>query len=466
MQIFGQVWLWSLGSFLLGVFFTWLLLVRPNRKRLIELEEANARPETVVLPKAGTEPTVHTPHQPQLQPQPQPSSSGGPGPNAADKFLDDLFETQKRSVPPLPSVSSPPAPLAAQPLAADPLPSRSAGVQDAFPVRSGAGDPLPVRPGSGDSLPVRPGAGEPLPVRPGPGDPLPVRSGGTGDPLPSRPVPPAAPAMPAPEPIQSRLESGPTAPPEPPLSGDHDTELSDTPFQRFTESTTVFVPPEIPRPPQVEPSGQDWFAKENEDPLAITDVEDDENVDEGGTIFTEHTTPIPADVIRSLDESQPPAPVAGVVPPQSAAELTQAMPPPARHGYDDHDDDDEPVAAAIDESPELEGGFSTPPQPLPAQVTPESAMSRGLFESIVPVSERGEAENGEAEEFVPPGPFGPGSAMPLPGGGSPAPEFNVKASVTALRYCTQDNPQFDRIVAEVWFRTPSDAERVGFRGLS
>ncbi|MFD1044733.1 hypothetical protein ACFQ1S_03560, partial [Kibdelosporangium lantanae] len=61
---------------------------------------------------------------------------------------------------------------------------------------------------------------------------------------------------------------------------------------------------------------------------------------------------------------------------------------------------------------------------------------------------------------------GPGSSMSLPGGGSPAPEFNVKASVTALRYCTKDNPQFDRIVAEVWFRTPSDAERVGFRVLS
>ncbi|MEV4317681.1 hypothetical protein [Actinocrispum sp. NPDC049592] len=459
MQIFGQVWLWSLGSFLLGVFFTWLLLVRPNRKRLIELEEANARPETVVLPKAGHEPTVHTPHQPQLQPQPQSSSSGGPGPNAADKFLDDLFETQKRSVPPLPSVSSPPAPLASQP-SADSHTTTRPGAGDSLP---GRGDSLPVRQGSGEPLPVRQAVADPLPVRQGSADPLPVRPGGTGDPLPVRPVPPVAAAMPAPEPIQSRLESGPTAPPEPPLSGgDHDTELSDNPFQRFTESTTVFVPPEIPRPPQVEPSGQDWFAKEDEDPHAITDVEDDENVDESGTIFTEHTTPIPADVIRSLDESQPPA----AAPPQSAAELTQAMPPPARHGYDDHDDDDEPAGAAIDESPELEGGFSTPPQPLPAQVTPESEMSRGLFESVVPVSERGAAEDSEDGEFVPPGPFGPGSAMPLPGGGSPAPEFNVKASVTALRYCTQDNPQFDRIVAEVWFRTPSDAERVGFRVLS
>ncbi|GAB3911050.1 hypothetical protein GCM10029964_116020 [Kibdelosporangium lantanae] len=89
---------------------------------------------------------------------------------------------------------------------------------------------------------------------------------------------------------------------------------------------------------------------------------------------------------------------------------------------------------------------------------------RSLFEPVIPVADQGSA--GQPGEFVPPGPFGPGSAMPLPGGGSPAPEFNVKASVTALRYCTKDNPQFDRIVAEVWFRTPSDAERVGFRVLS
>jgi hypothetical protein len=165
---------------------------------------------------------------------------------------------------------------------------------------------------------------------------------------------------------------------------------------------------------------------------------------------------------------------------QAPAELTQTMPPPARHGYDDHDDEDfEPAAehlqelsAPVEQPPVVYAGESfvaheyEPERPSQArrEVTPETEMGRSLFEPVVPVPEQdGAEENGE---FVPPGPFGPGSAMPLPGGGSPAPEFNVKASVTALRYCTQDNPQFDRIVAEVWFRTPSDAERVGFRVLS
>ncbi|OQO91000.1 hypothetical protein B1813_15990 [Saccharomonospora piscinae] len=70
------------------------------------------------------------------------------------------------------------------------------------------------------------------------------------------------------------------------------------------------------------------------------------------------------------------------------------------------------------------------------------------------------------EGALPPGPFGPGSAMPKPGGERPSEDFTVKASVTALRYCAEGSEQYPRMVAEVWFRTPADAERVGFRPLS
>jgi hypothetical protein len=56
--------------------------------------------------------------------------------------------------------------------------------------------------------------------------------------------------------------------------------------------------------------------------------------------------------------------------------------------------------------------------------------------------------------------------MPRPGGGRPGDGFEVKASVTALRYCTEESAQFPKMVAEVWFRTAEDAERVGFRPLS
>lgn len=87
---------------------------------------------------------------------------------------------------------------------------------------------------------------------------------------------------------------------------------------------------------------------------------------------------------------------------------------------------------------------------------PAVRPSGGQAESVPPARTRSPGS-------VPPGPFGPASAMPRPGGGRPADEFTVKASVAALRYCTEDSPQFARMVAEVWFRTPADAERVGFR---
>jgi hypothetical protein len=112
---------------------------------------------------------------------------------------------------------------------------------------------------------------------------------------------------------------------------------------------------------------------------------------------------------------------------------------------------------------------SATPEPVSAATEDQPAEAqRSLFEPIVPAADEGNAtpppphrlrqESGGGR-----GPFGPGSAMPLPGGASPSPDFTIKASVAALRYCTPESPQFGRTVAEVWFRTAADAERVGFR---
>jgi hypothetical protein len=102
--------------------------------------------------------------------------------------------------------------------------------------------------------------------------------------------------------------------------------------------------------------------------------------------------------------------------------------------------------------------------------TSGSERMRSLFEPVIPAEGDQDAvpppphrlRTAESRPSAP-GPFGPGSAMPLPGGASPSPEFTIKASVTALRYCTPESPQFGRTVAEVWFRSAADAERVGFR---
>jgi hypothetical protein len=38
-NIFGQVWLWSLLSFVAGVLLTWWVMVRPARKQIADLED-------------------------------------------------------------------------------------------------------------------------------------------------------------------------------------------------------------------------------------------------------------------------------------------------------------------------------------------------------------------------------------------------------------------------------------------
>ncbi|MBB1153183.1 sunset domain-containing protein [Amycolatopsis dendrobii] len=124
------------------------------------------------------------------------------------------------------------------------------------------------------------------------------------------------------------------------------------------------------------------------------------------------------------------------------------------------------------------GGFD-PPRPIQPSMRPverrepdlAGGHSGSLFEPSVQPNQAAMAApepppaRQSADDAVPPGPFGPGSAMPRPGGGRPAEGFTVKASVTALRYCGEDSPQFPKMVAEVWFRSAADAERVGFRPL-
>jgi hypothetical protein len=142
---------------------------------------------------------------------------------------------------------------------------------------------------------------------------------------------------------------------------------------------------------------------------------------------------------------------ADIAPPEGAEtplETTQVLPRRARR-----------------ESPR--GGFDAPEPVRPSMRTVErrepadsaSASGGALFAPAV--------QPGQVADIHerPRAPFGPGSALARPGGGSPSPEFQVKASATAMRYCASDSPQFERMVAEVWFRTQADAEQAGFRSL-
>jgi hypothetical protein len=61
----------------------------------------------------------------------------------------------------------------------------------------------------------------------------------------------------------------------------------------------------------------------------------------------------------------------------------------------------------------------------------------------------------------PPAPYGPGSAQSTPGGRGPA-GWLVKARSGTRLYYTPDNPTYDPMVAQIWFKDEESALRAGF----
>jgi hypothetical protein len=66
------------------------------------------------------------------------------------------------------------------------------------------------------------------------------------------------------------------------------------------------------------------------------------------------------------------------------------------------------------------------------------------------------------EDAVTESPYGPGSALPVPGGSAPSQEYRIKGNADSMLYHTADSPYFTRTRPEVWFRTEEDAMRAGF----
>jgi hypothetical protein len=129
-------------------------------------------------------------------------------------------------------------------------------------------------------------------------------------------------------------------------------------------------------------------------------------------------------------------------------------------------------AAKPETAPEAD---EAPVEPEPAEEATETAP-----EAVAePVAESPAAESPVAEEEEPAaadtvaeavdapaageeGPFGPGSAKPLPDGGAPGEEFTVKGKRSSKLFHTAESPYFGRTKADVWFKTPADAESAGF----
>ena len=403
MSIFGQVWLWSLAAFFVGVLLTWLILVLPLRRSVRRLESslAQAHADAARTPaNAGSEAF----RRPEPRPEPEPSrqETSYPGtlvavpPLHRDDVHDDIDEDFAELDSQVPSRVQPEP----EPEPADDAAYRAAATQFLTPV---------AEPESEDTY--RATATEYL-----------VPAGETVE---------DEPESPALSRLEQNLDADPllqssSAEPHAPAPDwfDHEPRSERSPFEEPVERTRYI----------------------GEHPGSVRKVEpEDEELPQyafGGDDVTGGELDMPA---------------------ETPAEATQVLPKR------------QPRETAV------RGGFDAPQPIQPSMRTVErrepdlaGAHSGSLFEPSVQPNQVAAAVSAPeppparqvAGDSVPPGPFGPGSAMPRPGGGAPSENFAVKASVTALRYCTEESAQFPKMVAEVWFRTAEDAERVGFRPLS
>jgi hypothetical protein len=417
MSIFGQVWLWSLAAFFVGVLLTWLVLVLPLRKSVRKLESSLAQAHADAartpanaagLAAPGTEVFARPEPRPERRPEPAPSrqETSYPGtlvaapPIHRGEVHDDIdqdFAELDSQVPPG-THPDPDDAFRPEPESEDDASYRASETQFLTPVAE-------------------------------PEDEDPYRTAATEYLAPEDEPEPATPAL-------SRLEQ--QLDPEP-------------------AAGSLFQPPAENAP------APDWFDHE---------LPSERSAFEEPMERTRYLGSVGGEQSEEADEAEPeeaPQYVFGDdsgangeldVPPETPAEATQVLPKR------------QPREA-------LRGGFETPQPIQPSMRTVErretdlsGAHSGSLFEPSVQPNQAALAApepppaRQAAEDAVPPGPFGPGSAMPRPGGGRPGDGFEVKASVTALRYCTEESVQFPKMVAEVWFRTAEDAERVGFRPLS
>ncbi len=94
-------------------------------------------------------------------------------------------------------------------------------------------------------------------------------------------------------------------------------------------------------------------------------------------------------------------------------------------------------------------------KPRSKAAAPTTEAAAPVAEAAAPVAEA-VAPVAEATSF------GPGSAKALADGSAPE-GFTIKGNADSMLYHVVGSRYYDSTVAEVWFATPEDAERVGFR---
>ncbi len=465
MPLFGQVWLWSLLAFIVGALVTWVLLVLPIRKRIYALERrlATVRAETkAAAPAAPERPAPPQPPAtgPPRHAQPQSASSIVPGFGEDEIRAESL--TRAYAMPGL--IDTPVTP-----------PTEEAEERGALRL-SGDSEPPPA-----DVTEYIGSQGMPLVAPRQPSEPTSTTAHGWFE------------DEVEPEPVLPAQRSDPNLVDDGDDSDDRGTVFTQRtdriPAELIRELDESSRPPEPPEP-QRDDSLVDDLTDEPEEPAAAPEPAGQHAMSGADTVIVNKNGALPTELTRTPElEPAPPAPEPEPMPEPVATERpeerirvtannknTMRAPIIELNKPLELDRTQSVLPKRVPSKPQHRAPFgvqTTSPAittPAVATDTPSERM-RSLFEPVIP------AESSQQNDVLPPphrlhstdsrpstpGPFGPGSAMPLPGGASPSPEFTVKASVTALRYCTPESPQFGKTVAEVWFRSAADAERVGFR---
>lgn len=150
------------------------------------------------------------------------------------------------------------------------------------------------------------------------------------------------------------------------------------------------------------------------------------------------------------EPAEPAKPVAPAEPAEPAAVVEPEDEAPADPAINVLDSERE--AAKLAESP-----AESPAEPVAEPVADATPAAEPALVAE-PVAEAAPAAPTATED----GPFGPGSAKPLADGAAPGAEYTVKGKRSSKLFHTAESPYFGRTKADVWFKTPADAENAGF----
>lgn len=111
-------------------------------------------------------------------------------------------------------------------------------------------------------------------------------------------------------------------------------------------------------------------------------------------------------------------------------------------------------------APETPATEATAPVAVPQAPTFEAPAAPALVASV-PVAEAA-APAGETAGESAAGPYGAGSAAANADGSAPT-SFTIKGNASSMLYHVEGTRYYESTDAEVWFASPADAERAGFR---